>query len=295
MLKGLLLALAAYGFYATSDAFIKYSGGGASVFTIGFFVTLFSLIPWILSRSGEERWSDVVVWNRPWLVHMRGLSALLSSMFSIYAFTHLPLAEAYALIFLIPLSVTVFSVLLLREPVGWRRWLAVCIGLVGVLLVVRPGFREITLAHGAGIGVAIFGGLNVVLMRMLGPTEKRMALMGILYLYLLAAYLLLMLTAPSMPGGWLLAALIGAGLCSGIGHVLILQATRLAEANQIGPAQYSQIGWAVFYGALFFSEFPDLLTYAGLGIVAASGMFTLVRERARGVRRPFWALLRPRQ
>ncbi len=192
--------------------------------------------------------------QRPWLVHLRAIVSIFGSICSVYAFTHLPLAEAYALIFLVPFFVTLFSMLLLGEPIGWRRWLAVAFGFVGILLVVRPGFREITLAHGAGLGVAVTAGINFVLMRKLAGSERRTTLIATLYLYLLAAYGLLLLRDFHMPDRQTMLALLAAGCFSGVGHQLILTASKLAPASHIGPVQYSQIGWAIFYGIVFFGE-----------------------------------------
>ena len=281
MLQGLLLALAAYASYSTSDALIKFSGGSAGVFEIGFFVSLFSIIPWAISRPADEPWRQMFKMNRPLLVHLRGVCSLIASIMSIYAFTHIPMAEAYALIFLVPLAVTILSVLILHEPVGWRRWLAVVGGFIGILLVVRPGFREITLAHAAGLGVAIFGGLNVVLMRQLASSETRTTLMAILVAYMLAAYFFLMLPGFVWPDPVTMLALAACGCASGLGHVLILAATRKIPANRVAPMQYSQIVWALILGAVFFAEFPDSFTYIGLAVVAGSGFFTFLREGAR--------------
>jgi drug/metabolite transporter (DMT)-like permease len=279
--RGVAIAALAFGVYATSDALIKYSGAHAGVFEIGFFITLFGVIPLIATRPKSEPWSQLFVMRMPWLVHLRGIVSIFGSICSVYAFTHLPLAEAYALIFLVPFFVSLFSMLFLGEPIGWRRWLAVVFGFLGILLVVRPGFREITIAHAAGLGVAVTAGVNFVLMRKLAGIEQRTTLIATLYVYLLAAYGLLMLRDFRMPDMGTMLALLAAGCFSGLGHQFILTASKLAPASRIGPVQYSQIGWAIFYGIVFFGELPDWLTYLGLAIVAASGLFTLFREGTR--------------
>jgi len=279
--RGVAIAALAFGVYATSDALIKYSGGHAGVFVIGFFVTLFGIIPLIATRPKSEPWSQLFVMQRPWLVHLRAIVAIFGSICSVYAFTHLPLAEAYALIFLIPFFVSLFSMIFLDEPIGWRRWLAVAFGFFGILLVVRPGFREVGIAHAAGLGVAVTAGINFVLLRKLAGAERRTTLIATLYLYLLVAFGLLMVRDFRMPDPGTMLALLAAGCFSGFGHQFILTASKLAPASRIGSVQYSQIGWAIFYGIVFFGEVPDALTYLGLAIVAASGLFTLFREGMR--------------
>lgn len=276
MLKGIFFGFAGYAVFSCGDAFIKHAGSGSGLFVIGFFVTLFSIIPWLATRKREERWSELFRTRRPLLMNLRGVTGVLASMMSIYSFTHLPIAEAYALIFLIPFAITVFSATMLGEKIGWQRWAVLAIGFVGILLVIRPGFREITLAHGAGVGVAIFGGLSVVLTRQLSATESKQTQMAVLLGYLLVAYFLMMLPEFRMPDRELMLTLFAAGICSGCGHLLILAALNRAPANRVGPTQYTQILWAVILGAVFFSEYPDFMTYFGLAVVGFSGVLAFM-------------------
>jgi drug/metabolite transporter (DMT)-like permease len=276
---GILLAFLAFAVFSTTDALVKALGGSVGVFAIGFFMTAFSVIPYLLAKPRAERLSDVLRPRRPWLVHLRGLTGAAGICFSVYAFTHLPLAEAYTLIFLLPLFATIFSVMFLGESVRWRRWLAVAAGFAGVLIVLRPGFREITLAHGAGLAVALIGAANLVMIRTLAGVEKRITITFITVPYVLAITGLLMIPGFEMPAGseWLL--LAACGILGGIGHVLVAVAMTKVPASSVGPVQYSQIGWAILYGALFFDEFPDLPTLLGLFVIGASGLFTLRREQ----------------
>ncbi|MEZ5872176.1 MAG: DMT family transporter [Nitratireductor sp.] len=281
MSSGIPLAFAAYFGFSLSDAMIKLAGRHTTVFEIAFFVTLFSIIPIIASKPAELKWRHVMKMNRPLVVHLRGISGTLGGMCAIYAFTHLPLAEAYALIFLIPLIVTLLSVLILREPVGIRRWLAVALGFVGILMVVRPGFREITPAHVAGLGIAFFGAITIIALRTLSTSENRTTIMSIVIPYALIANGAMMLSQFQWPDRTLMLTLLAAGILTGIGHYCITTATRLAAANMVAPVQYSQIIWAVVFGWLIFSELPDGWTVAGLVIVGISGLATFIREEVR--------------
>lgn len=281
MLKGIPLAFLSYAVFSCSDAVIKHIGGRVDVFELAFFMMLFTIIPVVFGKPKNERWSLILEMKRPWLVHLRGISGVAGAIASIYAFTHLPLAEAYALIFLIPFFTTVLSVVVLREPVGWRRWLAVAAGFVGIILVVKPGFREIGLAHLAGIGVAICGAITIVLLRVLAGKERRTTLMGIVIVYALVINFALMLPDFVMPSPTLMLSLAAAGILSGLGHTFLIAATSLSPANLVAPVQYSQIVWAVVLGLAFFAEMPDPLTLVGLGVVAASGLFTFAREESR--------------
>ncbi|MBN9268904.1 MAG: DMT family transporter, partial [Mesorhizobium sp.] len=154
MTNGIVLALIAYASYSFSDAVIKSLGGQFTVFEIGFFSTLFAGCFLFFTRPAGERWRDFWRTKRPWAVQARAWAGMASGVLSVYAFTTIPLAEVYALIFLAPLFVTILSTVVLKEKVGPWRWLAVAAGFAGVMLVVRPGFRELHLGHLAAFTIA---------------------------------------------------------------------------------------------------------------------------------------------
>ncbi|MBN9071689.1 MAG: DMT family transporter [Rhizobiales bacterium] len=282
MNSGVVLALVAYAVYAWGDGFIKSAGGALSVFEIGFFNVLFAGIFLLFLKPGGERWHGFWRMGRPWAVHARAVSGLAAGICSVYAFTTIPLAETYALIFLAPIFVTLLSVVLLRESVGPWRWFAVAMGFAGVLLVVRPGFRTLELGHLAALAVAFLAACTIILMRSLAE-EKQTTMLGMLIAYGLVFNGLAAAATSSfqLPGWRLMLFLMAAGLCTAGGHRLQLLATRRSPANLIAPTHYSQILWAVVIGAAFFGEYPDWISLVGMAVVAASGLLTLVRERIR--------------
>ncbi|AZO60017.1 MULTISPECIES: DMT family transporter [unclassified Mesorhizobium] len=282
MPNGILLALIAYASYSWSDAVIKSLGGQFTVFEIGFFVTLFAGCFLFFTRPADERWRDFWRTSRPWAVQARAWAGIASGVLSVYAFTTIPLAEVYALIFLAPLFVTILSTLILREKVGPWRWLAVVAGFAGVMLVVRPGFRELHLGHLAAFAIAFLAATSVILMRSLAQQEKRTTMLGVLVGYgLLFNGLGVAATSFTLPDGRQLIWLVMAGAFTAGGQLLQLLAAKYAPANRIAPTHYSQIVWAVVLGSLFFQEDPDLLTLAGLAVLGASGLLTMVREEVR--------------
>jgi drug/metabolite transporter (DMT)-like permease len=292
MFKGILLGFLSFGIFSCGDACVKALGGRLTVFEIGFFTTLFAFIAVPFVKRPSERWRDMFRMHRPGLVLLRTLAGVMAGMLSIYSFTHLPLTEVYALIFLAPLFVTILSIPFLGETVGWRRALAILVGFAGVLLVVRPGFRELLPAHLAAAGIALCGAVTVLVLRALGPTEKRITLMGVVFFSSLTVNGAIMLTDFRLPAPTDFLLVAGAGLCGGTGHTLLMAATRAAPANRIAPAQYSQIVWAVILGALFFGELPDATAFAGIALVTLAGLFTFVREEKRGVRGPaVWTMV----
>ena len=204
---------------------------------------------------------------------------------------------SYSMVFVAPLFVTLLSIPFLGERIGWRRALAVGMGFIGVLLVVRPGFRELSLGHLAALGVSLSAATTVVVLRALGPTEKRITLMGVVILAALALNFALMLFDYRHPAPVDLVKMAAAGLTGGFGHLLLMAALRAAPANRVAPAQYSQMIWAMGLGALFFGEFPDATALSGIGLIVFSGLFTFLREEQKGGRWPaVWTIVwtRPR-
>lgn len=278
---GVFLALSAYAVYAWGDALIKSIGGQLSVFEIGFFMALFTAIFLVLFKPRGETWRGFWRTDRPIAVHGRAISGLMGGVLGIFAFTSIPLAETYALIFVAPLFVTLLSVVLLKERVGPWRWAAVVGGFIGVLLVVRPGFRALELGHLAALTVALLGATTIILTRSLAR-EKPPTMLGVLICYVLAFNAAMVLaTGITIPPPFVLLTLALIGACTAAGHRLQLAAIQRADANRIAPTHYSQMLWAVLLGAVFFNEFPDWMTYAGLAVIAASGLLTLLREQIR--------------
>jgi len=280
--KGIAIGFLAYLLFSCGDAGAKALGGKLPVTEIGFFSTLFAALVLLVLRPRGERWRDAWRPRHPKLVLLRGLTGAAAGILAIYAFISLPFAEAYALIFLSPSIATVLSIFLLGELVGWRRWLAVAFGFCGVMLIVRPGFEELALGHLAAFAVSFCAAITVIILRKLGPTERRVSLLGVVIAASLLANGVLMLPHFRWPGMAELPLLALAGGCAGLAQFCLVAATRLAPANRVAPAQYSQMVWAILIGGLFFAEFPDGLAQAGIVLIAASGLFTFMREEIRG-------------
>src|SRR5690606_13443524 len=231
----------AYALYSCCDAIIKGMGDNLPVYEIAFFSTLFSLLPAVFTKPKGEHWRHFWRLRNPRLVHLRGLSGVLGNLCVIYAFISIPLAEAYSLAFLAPLFIVVVSVSLLGERVSGPRWLFLALSFAGVLLVVRPGFRELQPGHFAAIGAAFFGAMTTTVLRVVAPTETRVSLIGVASAYILGLNLLLMLPVFVVPSLEQLALFAVIGGLGGTGQILFIAATRRVPASQIAPTQYSQI------------------------------------------------------
>lgn len=281
MPAGVLFSLAAYLLYSCCDAIIKGFGSNLSVFEIAFWTALFSFLPAIFTKPKGEHWRQVLRLRHPWLVHLRGISGLLGNLCIIFAFVHIPLAEAYSIAFLAPIFVVFLSSRLLDETVTWQRWLFLAASFAGVLLVVRPGFRELGLGHLAALGAACLGGITTTVLRKVAPVEKRVSLIGIPLGYIVIVNGILMLPGFHWPSAQEFALLLLIGGLGGTGNILFIAATRRIPASQIAPGQYSQIAWAIIFGAIFFHEYPDLIGYVGLVVVAAGGILNVISDETR--------------
>ncbi|ACM36686.1 MULTISPECIES: DMT family transporter [Rhizobium/Agrobacterium group] len=284
--RGLALAFAAFAAFAISDASVKLVDGRISPFESAFFGSLFGLaaLPFLLKRG--DSLTDVFRTSNLKLWLLRFVASGTSAIGAVTAFTHLSMAEAFCLIFLLPCFVTIMSVVFLKEQVGMRRWSAVIIGFIGVLVVLRPGFRELSIGHlGAVIG-GLGGAISIVVYRAIGPREKSTSLYGAGAFGTIIISGIAMLPAFSWPQGtdWLL--LLSYGLFAALATVLMMLATRFAPAAVLGPAQYSQMLWAILFGYLIFGDHVDLPMLVGITLIIGSGLITLMRERTKGVPLP---------
>lgn len=274
---GALLALAAFASFSTHDAIIKELAARYSPIQIVFCIALFSF-PLILLMLARDPVRDTLLPRNPGWMFARAVSAALSGLMGFYAFSVLPMAQVYALLFAMPLVITVMAIPLLGEKVGTRRAVAVLVGLIGVLIVLRPGSADLTLGHLAALGAAISGALTSVIARKIGGVERT----SVMLLYaMMGNFLLMALAMPfvyePMPGPDVGKMIVIAVLAFIAMHLIIL-AYRTAEAVVVAPMQYSQIIWAVLFGALFFDEFPDSMTLLGAGVVILSGVYIVLRE-----------------
>jgi len=285
MFKGVLLGFLAFAAYAISDAFVKSLDGTIPAFEAVFFGAVLGFVALPFIRSPGDRWRDIATARRPGLWWARAITGAICNVSSVIAFTLLPMAEVFALIFMMPIFVTILSVFLLKEHVGWRRWSAVVIGFAGVLVVLRPGFRALGLGHAAALTCGLSGAVSMVALRMAGPHEKRISLYGAGVIGPMIVGLILMFPHFTWPDAYQWYLLAGYGLLAGLAAVLLMQATLLAPANRIAPTQYSQMLWAIGLGYWLFDNPLDWPMLVGIMLILGAGLFTLMRE---GKVTPWW-------
>lgn len=280
-IAGVLFSLSSFAVFATHDAVIKFLGGSYMPFQILFFSVLlsFPLVTLMLMRDREASTLRPV---HPWWVAARTIAGAITGACAFFAFTVLPLAQVYAFIFAAPLLITVLSIPILGERVGLHRWSAVALGLVGVMIVLRPGATEISIGHLAAMVAATGSALVSVITRKIGNEERTAVLM----LYPMMANFVLMGAAlpfvyKPMPVEHfgLLAFMSALGF---LGGIFMIAAYRRGDAAIVAPMQYSQIIWAALFGYFLFDELPDLFTWVGAAIIIASGVYVVLRETLSG-------------
>jgi drug/metabolite transporter (DMT)-like permease len=287
--RAILLAVSAFALFTAMDCAVKTLGGRYHLFQVVWLQTAVALAIMLLlarRRGGVARLRT----RRPWLHLLRGLLAVLSVNAVFYAYATMPLAEVYAVLFTVPLLVTALSWPLLGEPVGWRRWSAVAVGFLGVLLMARPspdGLLDTAVL--VPLGGALASALGFCLVRLMQGTEttESLCVYGNLVMIAVMTPLLPFVFEPPPPADFLLSVL--GGLLGAAALILLVEAYRAAPAAVVAPFQYTQMPYAVLAGILLFDDRPQPRVLLGAAIVAASGLYILRRETLRQRRPPLQA------
>jgi drug/metabolite transporter (DMT)-like permease len=242
------------------------------------------IVPVVLIKGGPALFRS----QRPGLQVVRGLGMVGSSIMFVQSLPHLPVADATAIFFVSPILIMALSVIFLGESVGWRRWTAAAVGLIGVMIVVRPGTGAFQPAAFLPILGAASWSVGAVVTRKITGDH---ALTTLAYSASVGSIVLSAL----MPFNWVTpnGTEIALGLCMGIlfsiGHWFVVLAYRHGNASLIAPFSYVQLVWAGTLGYLVFGTLPDSWTITGACLIAVSGLYTAYRERVRALQKRFSA------
>ncbi|SHG68806.1 DMT family transporter [Bradyrhizobium erythrophlei] len=278
--RGIALILLSTVFLGTSDATSKYLSStlpSIEIAWIRFLVFVLIMVPAMLPGTPLYALRS----RRPGLQLMRAMALLASSLLFISGLRFLPIAEASATSFVSPLFVTALSIFLLGENVGLRRWVATAVGLIGVLIILRPGSSAFHPAAFFPIVSAFAWACTLIMTRMMSGRERTVTTMtwsSVAGLCILSALVPLVWVAPS----WhdvLFGILIG--VASTAGQWIVVLAFRYADASVLAPFSYTQLLWVSLLGFLIFGEVPDVWTVTGAAIIVASGLYTAHREHIR--------------
>jgi drug/metabolite transporter (DMT)-like permease len=237
------------------------------------------LFPFIVSNPWTR--PGLIRTNRPALQIARSVLLLASTLCNFLALRYLQLAEAIALVFSTPFFVAALSGPVLGEWVHWRRWTAIAVGFLGVLVVTRPGAGSFQPAALLSLTAALCYALYSIATRVLARTDSNET--TLFYSNIVGALALLPVvpfvwTTPSDP--LVIALMVATGVIGSFGHYLLIAAHRLAPAAVLSPFIYTEIVLVTATGFLVFGDVPNRSTLTGAAIVVASGLYILHRERA---------------
>lgn len=300
-LVGALCALGAAICFSLNDVVIKFFADGYALHqvvflraTVGIPTFLVFVMPfsggWLVFRTG-----------RPGAHVLRGMCVILANSFLFLGLSVLPIADAVAIFFVSPLVVTVFSVIFLKERVGPRRWAAVAVGFVGVLLIVRPGTAAFHFASVFPMLAATLYALMNIITRRIGGTESAATITAysqVSFLCISAAIglalgdgryvdtvhedlvFLVRAWGPVAAFDYVLFAILG--VTGVFGALFISQAYRLSEAAFVAPFEYLAMPMAIFWGITVFGTWPGGTAWAGITLILGSGLYLVLRESRRG-------------
>jgi drug/metabolite transporter (DMT)-like permease len=226
-----------------------------------------------------------LLWTRRPGVHIaRGLLLMISTYCMITAISIVPLADAYTITFTAPFLVTILSVPLLKERVGWRRWTAVLVGFAGVLIVFRPIAAPVHWAMLLPLITAACFALYQILTRKVSYDSRETAFMMLFYLAWVGTAVMSAIVPAYwqtvVAGDW--AWMIGMGALGAAGHLILIRALAITPASLLSPFIYSQIVWALGIGYLWFGDLPSIWMLIGCAVIVASGLYVFYREAVLG-------------
>jgi len=278
-LGAVVAMLAAVALFSLMDAGLKQLSTHYPTFQVASLRAAASLplvLAWALATTGLRPLLRV-----RWSLHlMRGVLGVAMMAGFVYALRGLPLSTAYSIFFVAPLLITALSVPFLGEKVGPRRWIAIAVGLIGVLVVLRPTGEGVLTLAGLAVLLAAFGyAVSAITVRILLRTDSPQAM--IVWLMVMMALGAGAIAAPHwqpiQAGDWWLIA--GLGITGALGQYAITEAFRLGEASLIAPLEYTALVWGVLLDATLWGVLPDTITWIGAAIIVTSGLYLLRRER----------------
>ena len=217
--------------------------------------------------------------RHPYLQLMRGGFLLASTFANFFAMGYLQLAQTAAIFFTIPLWVCALSGPMLGERVGLERWLAVCMGFAGVMIIMQPGTSHFHWVMLVSLFASLMGALYNIVTRKVGGHDK--AETSLFYVCLTGTVVasVPMATHFQMPVGWQWFPLVFMGIAGAVGHWMLIQAHRMASASVLAPYLFTQIIWMTLAGYFVFGNVPDRYTIIGATVVIASSLYLFARER----------------
>ncbi|AVA21822.1 DMT family transporter [Rhizobium sp. CB3171] len=280
--QGALYMAAAMAGFSCSDALSKsviaVMNAGEIMFLRGLFTSIFVfLLAW--NMGALRSWKVIL---QP-MIALRVVCEGIAAATYITALGMMPIANASAILQALPLAVTLGAALFLKEPVGWRRWTAIVVGFVGVLIIIRPGPDGFTTA-----ALLVVASMFATAARDLATRCVSKDVPSLMVTVCTAVSISIFGALSIAPlGGWQpitftpFSHILLASILVLVGYQSVIQAMRTGEISFVAPFRYLSLIWSALLGLLFFSEMPDAWTMIGSAIVIASGLYTFYRESKR--------------
>ncbi|WP_170783012.1 DMT family transporter [Ruegeria lacuscaerulensis] len=280
-IKGALLMMGSMAAFTINDTLIKLAGAEVPLFQmVAMRGVLATVLVYLMARNLGALHLHFPRHDK-WLIGARSLAELSATFFFLTALLHMPLANVTAVLQALPLTVTLGAVLFFREQIGWRRILAIGMGFVGMLLIVRPGPEGFSI-------YAIYALIAVISVTVRDLITRRMSSEVPSLVVTLATSVTITVSASiaTVSTGWVPVS-PGAGVMVGtaavfvlMGYLFSVMVMREGDVGFIAPFRYSSLLWALGLGWVVFGDWPDAVTMAGAALVVGAGLFTLFRERA---------------
>ncbi|MBX3578452.1 MAG: DMT family transporter [Rhizobiaceae bacterium] len=277
LLAGVLLMLAGDFMFALNDALGKWL---VATFTVGQVMLIrsigaFIILGPLIARQGPANLLRV---DRPLVQAFRAVLTAVETTLFYAAVVYLPLADVMSFYMAGPIYVAALSHVMLGEKVGWRRWIAILLGFVGVLVILRPGSAELSTGSLIAIAGSLAFALTIILGRMLrGTSDTTLVTWQTICALAIGVVMSLGNWTPAGAFDWGAMLLLGVVAC--IAHLLIVRALKLAPAATLAPLHYTLLLWAIVFGWLFFNDLPDAQTLVGAGLVVVAGLFIVHRQK----------------
>jgi len=284
-LKGAMLMTASMGSFTLNDVFVKLVAEDLPLFQIVFLRSVLTVILMSVAAVwlGQFRLS-FGPGDRARLT-WRTLFEIATMVAFLYALINMPIANATAILSALPLAVTVAAAVFLKEPLGWRRISAVLVGFVGVMLIVQPGTDGFNVFSLSALLAVLFITGRDLATRGLGPGLPSLAVAIVTAVGVGVFSLALSFLEPWRPMDLRdLILMACSSVCIIGGYVFSIAVMRVGEVAVVAPFRYTGLVFALIFGFLFFAEWPNALALVGAGIVVATGIYTILRERAIAAR-----------
>ena len=264
--------------FSSTDGAAKYLSSDIAPQQIIFlrYVIVLTMILLFCIFQGQR---NLLKTEQPKLQILRGLCLASAGLLMYFALKHLPLELCAAISFVSPLFVTALAIPLLGERVGLRRWIAVLIGLLSVLIILRPGGASFQLAMLLPLGASLCWATGLILTRLMRDREQALTVLAWSSLVGVVAVSPLAWPVWQAPNASQWTILILLGVFNGLGQYLVIRAFMLASASLLAPFSYSIIIWSMLIGLVVFNSFPDAITLLGTAILIAAGLYIWNREK----------------